>query len=221
MSLERYQKFHQEQRSFNVYIRLVKGKVITYEIPSPPHAALVAELILIIEGWTNHRLMIYIKLDMTVGNNNDTEYCTDIAIEPRHILTPETRYIPQPRMIIEVGKTESIRSLDSLAGEYFSNSVQSSLIQVSNLALNQPNPSPNITPIVTMANTIPNLIISFGTVPLHQESLAVINNTRVRNDRIIGFLQPNNPACMATGMPNYQINIPSNLLFCGYPEREH
>jgi hypothetical protein len=242
VSLERYQKFRQERRKFNLYVRLVKGKVIAYEMPSPPHSLLTFEIGLMIRTLCN-RLVIYNELDVVVGNNS--EYCADVAIEPRHFPAPGTGYVPRPRMIIEVGRTESFRSLDSLAGEYFSNSAQSSLIQVylsikmfprrlngtaamvamlylrnnqiPNLALNAPNPPANTPPTVTVQNTIPNLVISFGTVPLHQDSLAIINNTGIRNDRIIGFLQPNDPACTVAGMPNYQINIPSNLLFRGFP----
>lgn len=244
VTLERYQKFLQEHRRFGVYVRLFKGRVIAYELPSPPHASLVADLIPILAGWTN-RLKLYAELDMIVGNNNDTATCVDFAIEPRHVPAPGTGYVPRPRMIIEVGKTETIESLNSLAGEYFSNSVQSSLVQVylsikmfsrrtndtvamvatlylrnnqvPNLALNQPTPPPNTPPTVPMTNTIPNLVISFGTAPLHQVSRTFINNIGVRSDRIIGFLQPNDPACVAAGMANYQINIPSNLLFCDYP----
>ncbi|PKY60775.1 hypothetical protein RhiirA4_484885 [Rhizophagus irregularis] len=245
VTLEKYhQKFLQEHRRFSVYVRLVKGKVIAYEIPSPPHASLVADLIPILAGWTN-RLKIYAELDMIVGNENDTVNCADIVIEPRHVPAPGTGYVPRPRMIIEVGKTETIESLNSLAGEYFSNSVQSSLVQVylsikmfsrrtndtvamvatlylrnnqvPNLALNQPNPPPNTPPTVPMTNTIPNLVISFGTAPLHQVSRTFINNIGVRNDRIIGYLQNDDPACVAPGMANYQINIPSHLLFQGYP----
>ncbi|CAB5380577.1 unnamed protein product [Rhizophagus irregularis] len=104
VTLEKYhQKFLQEHRRFSVYVRLVKGKVIAYEIPSPPHASLVADLIPILAGWTN-RLKIYAELDMIVGNENDTVNCADIVIEPRHVPAPGTGYVPRPRMIIEVGK---------------------------------------------------------------------------------------------------------------------
>lgn len=242
VSLERYRKFRQERRRFNVYVRLLKGKVIAYDMPSPPHAILTAGMTFMTSNWSNN-LVIFSRLDLTVGNNS--EFTADIAVEPRHAPRPGTGYVPRPRMIIEVGKTETLKSLNEMAGEYFSASVQSSLIQVylsikmfprrvngtaamvamlylrnnqiPNLALNAANPPPNAPATETVQNTTPNLVISFGTVPLHQDSVAIINSTGIRNDRIIGFLQPNDPACTAVGMPNYQINIPSNLLFNGFP----
>ncbi|PKY34057.1 hypothetical protein RhiirB3_532696 [Rhizophagus irregularis] len=193
VTLEKYhQKFLQEHRRFSVYVRLVKGKVIAYEIPSPPHASLVADLIPILAGWTN-RLKIYAELDMIVGNENDTVNCADIVIEPRHVPAPGTGYVPRPRMIIEQSCSSSKFGTKSAK------------------------PPPNTPPTVPMTNTIPNLVISFGTAPLHQVSRTFINNIGVRNDRIIGYLQNNDPACVAPGMANYQINIPSHLLFQGYP----
>ncbi|PKY36134.1 hypothetical protein RhiirB3_458105 [Rhizophagus irregularis] len=71
--------------------------------------------------------------------------------------------------------------------------------------------------MITVQNTQPTLVISFGTAPLHQESIDIINSTGIQNYRFIGFLQPEDIACTNAGMPNYQIDIPSNLLFNGFP----
>ncbi|GBC00657.1 hypothetical protein RclHR1_03930007 [Rhizophagus clarus] len=73
------------------------------------------------------------------------------------------------------------------------------------------------TRLVTIQNTIPNLVISFGTAPLHQEPVDIINSTGIRNYRFTGFLQPGDTACTMPGMPAFQINIPSNLLFSSFP----
>lgn len=125
VSLESYHKFLGERRRFNVYVRLIKGKVIAYEMPSPPHSIATGELNFMIKSWSN-RLNVLSELDITVGNNS--EYCADIAVEPKQVPPPGPGHVPQPRMIVEVGKTESLESLDDLAGEYFSTSAQTSFI---------------------------------------------------------------------------------------------
>lgn len=87
--------------------------------------------------------------------------------------------------------------------------------QIPNLALNRPNPPPN-TPAMIICNTIPNLVISFGTAPLHEPSNFIIN-TGIQNNKITGLFNPNDVVCTAAGLPGYQITIPSNLLFNGFP----
>jgi hypothetical protein len=66
-------------------------------------------------------------------------------------------------------------------------------------------------------NTTPNRVISFGTSPLDQRTVDTINSTGVRNDRIVGFIQPANAICSRAGMEQYQVNIQSELLFNGFP----
>ncbi|PKY57762.1 hypothetical protein RhiirA4_510727 [Rhizophagus irregularis] len=243
VSLENFCKLRAEARKFKIYIRLVKGEIIVYETPSPVHSFTTGYLSNLIGAWSNY-LDVGGELDMTVSH--DTEYISDIVIEPIQPLQPGQQQlgpappgsVPMPRMIIEVGRYESIGSLHSLAKEYFSNSTQTNLIQVylsikifprqsagtaAMVAMiylrdnqipgqNRPNAS-----MITVQNTQPNLVISFGTAPLHQESIDIINSTGIRNYRFIGFLQPEDIACTNAGMPNYQIDIPSNLLFNGFP----
>ncbi|RIA99522.1 hypothetical protein C1645_800578 [Glomus cerebriforme] len=240
--LERYRKFHEEgelKRS-NIYVRLVKGEIIAYEMPSSVHGYVVAELIFLLRGWSN-QLNVISKLDITIGNNS--EYCTDIAAEPKQILPFAPEYIAQPTIIIEVAKSESLSSLNDLTADYFSASVQTNFTQVylaiklfsrrqdstvamlailylhnnqiPNLALTAPNLPLNIPPMIAIANTRPNTAISFGTAPLNYQQVAFINNTDIRNDRLTGFVQKNDIACTQAGMSNYQITIPANLLFPG------
>src|SRR5687767_5683309 len=55
VSLERYRKFRGEGKlkRFNVYIRLVKGEIIAYEMPSPAHGFLAVELATNLSNWSN------------------------------------------------------------------------------------------------------------------------------------------------------------------------
>ncbi|CAG8784364.1 3447_t:CDS:1, partial [Racocetra persica] len=161
--------------------------------------------------------------------------------EPRQTPPPTPGSVLQPTFIIEVARTETLNSLNSLTVDYFSANAQTNLIQVylaikifdrrqdstaamlailylrnnqvPNPALNGPNPPPNTPPMITLANTTPNLAISFGTAPLNKQSTAFINNTGISAGRLTGFLQRTDIACTAAGMPNYQTTIPANLLF--------
>ncbi|KAF0404053.1 hypothetical protein F8M41_009106 [Gigaspora margarita] len=211
----------------------IRGEVIAYEIPSPVHASVAAILSHLLLLWSNRHLVVYSELDITVGTTS--EYCTDIAAEPRQTPPPTPGSVLQPTIIIEVARTETLNSLDSLTVDYFnltqvylaikifdrrqdSTAAMLAILylrnnQVPNPALNVPNPPPNTPPMITLANTTPNLAISFGTAPLNHQSTAFINNTGISIGRLTGFLQCTDIACTAAGMQNYQITIPANLLF--------
>ncbi|CAG8805173.1 23791_t:CDS:1, partial [Gigaspora rosea] len=207
-------------------------------MPGPVHAAVVAILSHLLLLWRNRYLVIYSELDITVGTTS--EYCTDIAAEPRQSPPPTPGSVLQPTIIIEVARTETLNSLDSLTVDYFSANAQTNLTQVylaikifdqqdstatmlailylrnnqvPNMALNVPNPPPNIPSMITLANTTPNLVISFGTTPLNHQSTTFINNTGISTSRLTGFLQCTDIVCTAASMQNYQITIPANLLF--------
>lgn len=243
VSLKRYRKFRGENgniKGLNIYVRLVKGEIIAYDVPGPVHAFVSQQLAFKLRNWSN-RLNVFRRLDITTGNNS--EYCADIAAEPRQIPPPAPGHVPQLTIIIEVAKSESLTSLNDLTADYFSANAQTNLTQVylaikifsrrqdltaamlailylrnnqvPNLALAAPNPPPNTPPTVAFPNTTPNIAISFGTAPLNYQRAAFINNTGIRNDRLTGFVQNNDIACTQAGMPNYQITIPANLLFPG------
>ncbi|CAB5365987.1 unnamed protein product [Rhizophagus irregularis] len=204
VSLENFCKLRAEARKFKIYIRLVKGEIIVYETPSPVHSFTTGYLSNLIGAWSNY-LDVGGELDMTISH--DTEYISDIVIEPIQPLQPGQQQlgpappgsVPMPRMIIESAGTAAMVAMIYLRDNQIPGQ-------------NRPNAS-----MITVQNTQPNLVISFGTAPLHQESIDIINSTGIQNYRFIGFLQPEDIACTNAGMPNYQIDIPSNLLFNGFP----
>ncbi|CAG8543646.1 3866_t:CDS:1 [Ambispora leptoticha] len=228
---ERYQQFrNNEERKFHVFIRLVDGKVIVYDMPSPVHGHLLAEFIYMIRNW-HGQLLVSTDVDLNVGNNT---YSPDILVQP--LLVPVVLpTVMDPRMVLEIGKTESLQSLHDLPGDYFSagtniqvylgikvwprrvngTAAMLALLYLRNNVI--PNPSSNTPPTITLPNTVPNITISFGTAPLNHELLAFVANTSIPNHRITGFLQPGDIACTAPNMPNYQIAISTNLLFFGNP----
>ncbi|CAG8828015.1 33012_t:CDS:1, partial [Racocetra persica] len=68
VSLERYRKFRGEGelKRFNLYVCLVRGEVIIYEMPSPAHALVAARLSYLLLLWSNSHLIVYSGLDITV-----------------------------------------------------------------------------------------------------------------------------------------------------------
>jgi hypothetical protein len=72
------EEFHGARR-FKIYIRLVKGDVIAYEMPSPAHSYVAGYLSYLIRAWS-HYLEVGNELDMTVSRN--TEYISDVTVEP-------------------------------------------------------------------------------------------------------------------------------------------
>ncbi|GES79634.1 hypothetical protein GLOIN_2v1578326 [Rhizophagus clarus] len=246
VSLERYRKFRGEgelKRS-NIYVRLVKGEIIAYEMPSSAHGYTATELAFVLKTWSNGQLNVICEQNITTGNN--TEYCADFVAEPEQIPPPGPGYEAQPTIIIEVAKTETLTSLNDCASDYFSASArytqtnstgvylgikmfsrrQNSTVamlailylrnnQVPNPAANVQNPPPNTPPMIVMANTIPNLAISFGTAPINYQRTAFVNNTGIQNDRLTGYVQSNDIPCTRAGMQDYQLTIPANLIFPG------
>ena len=220
-----------ELKRSNIYIRLVKGEIIAYEKPCSVHGFVAAQLMFKLQGWSN-KLCVLSELDIAVGNNS--EYCADIAAEPIQIPPPAPGYEAQPTIIMEVARSETLSSLNDLTADYFSafTSTQvylaikifsrrqdstAAMLAILYLRNNQvPNPPPNIPPpMITIANTIPNIAISFGTAPLNYQRAAFIKNTGIPNDRLTGLVQSNDIACTRAGMPNYEITIPANLIFPG------
>ncbi|RIA89408.1 hypothetical protein C1645_824864 [Glomus cerebriforme] len=86
VSLENFRKLRTKLKKFKIYIRLVRGEIIMYEIPSPVHSFTTGYLSKLIGAWSNY-LDIGSKLDMTLRHN--TEYISDIVIEPMQPLQPE------------------------------------------------------------------------------------------------------------------------------------
>src|SRR5436305_6326168 len=97
-------------------------------MPSPAHAFVAQEFATNLRIWSNRQLNVLSELDITTGNNS--EYCTDIAAEPTQIPPPAPGYVPQPTIIIEVARTETLTSLDDLTVDYFSANAQTNSTQV-------------------------------------------------------------------------------------------
>ena len=63
-------------------------------------------------------------------------------------------------------------------------------------------------------NTVPDIIISFGTVPLHPNTIGFLMNIGVPLANIVG-VGFSATACNTSGIPIYQLHIPAIELFNG------
>ncbi|CAG8522703.1 11616_t:CDS:2 [Racocetra fulgida] len=221
--LERYLKFCEKEQKFHVFIRLKKGNVIAYDMTSSVHGAVQSKLSSFMDCWSD-QFIVRNDVDITVGQNS--VYCPDI----------------QSKNGCRNWETESLDSLNDLAGEYFSarTNIQIYLAikiwprrtddtaamlallylrnnVIPNPVLNSSNPPLNTQPTITLPNTVPNPAISFGTAPLHHQPLMFVQNTGIPHHRITGLLQHGDIACTTSGMINYEITIPANLLFNAFP----
>ncbi|GES73222.1 hypothetical protein GLOIN_2v1475899 [Rhizophagus clarus] len=102
--------------------------VLSGSVSSPARLFVAGTLIRSIYVWSNY-------LDVGVGLDVTASHISDVVVEPWQHLQPGQQRVlpgpgsvPQPRMIIEVRRNESIGNLHSLSREYFSASTQTNLI---------------------------------------------------------------------------------------------
>ncbi|CAG8640686.1 4720_t:CDS:1, partial [Paraglomus occultum] len=125
---------------------------------------------------------------------------------------------PYPTLVVEVGNSESVSSLHDLSTGYFSlrTTIQiylaikwfpirqdgtRAMLALRYLCTNQ-------------INTVPDIIISFGTAPLHLSTIGFLMSIGVPLANIVG-VRFSAIACNASGIPIYQLHIPAIELFNG------
>jgi len=216
------------ERGLLCKIALVGGKVIIYELNSKTHGKVQTEIVRQLGNFNvnhaNNGLEVATEVDILLGPN--TVRRSDNFLMPRGLPNrPPGQGMdggtePYPTFVAEVGYSESLDSLHSLAVEYFN---ARSTIQVylavkiwarrddntfSALALlyrrNAPNPT-----------TTPVQAISFGSARIHGNSLNTMPG--VIPPLITGNHGALPQACDGGGLPAFHINIPLANLYHGVP----
>ena len=221
VSLKAYIKYCEIERKFPVRIRLVEGKIIAHELPLTEHGAVSWRIGALIYTW-NNQLHGVQEEDLIVGPNS--YYTADLTIRPRGRRRPlpgqasNSNGRPYPTLVVEVGNSESFPSLHDLSTGYFS---PRTTIQIyiaikifpirqdgtrAMLALRYLRTNQN--------NTVPDIIISFGTAPLHPNTIGFLTNIGVPLANIVG-VGFSATACNTSGIPIYQLHIPAIELFNG------
>ncbi|CAG8663827.1 11255_t:CDS:1 [Funneliformis mosseae] len=222
ISRGKFQEFSEREPRISVKFRLIDGKIEAYEMPIEHHSIAQGELIYIMRSWSD-QLKVMGENDIIVGPRS--LYRCDICVRPMNRSLPQTARAVNtsgriyPTLVVEVGNTESVNSLHGLAAEYFSTytTIQLYLVikifpprqdnTVALLALlysrNNPNP------------TIPIIVKSFGTASLHISTQRYLQSTVNVPVNIITGVGFGAVACDGPGIGDYQVAIPTNLLFNG------
>ncbi|CAG8452840.1 10227_t:CDS:2 [Ambispora gerdemannii] len=194
----------------------VSVKTYIYEVPLDPHAMVQGELSVVMGNWNRRLLSVIGEVDIIVGPRS--VYRPDLSIRPNRRQRPPFRQAinssgnPYPTMVVEIGNTESVRSLHELVAGYFS---PRTTIQIY-LAIKLFPPRQDGLYLRNNQNPIvPTIAKSFGTAPLHVSVQNYLHNfAGFPADGITGVGFGSGP-CNGANLPDYQIAIPTISLFNG------
>ncbi|CAG8760213.1 6468_t:CDS:1 [Dentiscutata erythropus] len=224
VSLETYTKYCKAERKLPVKIRLIDGNIIAYEVTLADHGVVVCEISNLIYGWDDQLNGAFAE-DLIL----ESSYCTaDLTIRPRDLPPPHPGHesnssgAPYPTMVTEVGYIETVSSLHDLSTRYFSSRTTIQIYLVIKLfPIRQDHTRAMLAMRYLRTNqypTAPDVVISFGTAPLHNKTIDfLLNNMGVPDANITGVGRFNAIACNGPRIPNYQLNIPAAELFNGTP----
>jgi len=216
ISLESYQNFCKAEKNLPVKIRLVNGEIVAYEIPLGPHGTVAGELSALIRGWSN-QIICTAEDDINVTPNS--HFTTDYTFQPRRLPPPPVGQACNslgwafPNMVVEVGYSESIRSLHRWAPFYLSRHTTIMIylaikIYPSNTMVAMLYQRTSQTP------NIPTIVILFGMRPIHNR---VVNFFLNMGANITGIGRLGAPTCNAPNIPTYQLHIPAVEIFHHIP----
>jgi hypothetical protein len=227
VSLEGFLRYIGREPNIAVQMRLIDGKVIAYELPLTPHSETV-ERILTRVAFPTLQLPLIDQLhtgseaDTIVGPNSI--FKADGKVTPGQRPQPpagqgcDSTGAPYPTMVVEVGYSESLKSLHELAVHYFSARTTIRLyLAIKIFGRRQNGTKALLALLYTRPNPLPTSVISFGTAPLANVTLGYLRRQGIPNNTITGFGRFGAPACNAPGIATYQISLPAAELFNGVP----
>ncbi|KYR01410.1 hypothetical protein DLAC_02000 [Tieghemostelium lacteum] len=160
----------------------------------------------------------------TAAIPNNVSYEPDQSIKPQNRVGPQANNtgLPFPTLVVEVGYSQSLQSLNTKALQYLNPNINIQMV----ICVKIWNRCPNNTFRALMmfyrrgfAGTNPEQIISFGTAPLHHETRNTINGWNLNANQLSGFGITVNgiptPVCNQAGMALYTLQIPSADLYNG------
>jgi len=222
VSLEAYVKYCNTERKLPVKIRLANGKIMAYEVSHTDHSVVTIEIVCLMKAW-NDQLDGASGEDLTVDQNS--YYTADLTIRPPGLRRapagrePNPKGTAYPTMVVEVGVSETISSLHDLARNYFSPRTTIQIYLAIKLFPTRTNGTRAMLALrylrTNQNNTVPDVILSFGTAPLHYSTIDFLTNivgVPLANITGVGFSAI---ACNAPGIPDYQVHIPVAELFNG------
>ncbi|CAG8607011.1 2903_t:CDS:2 [Acaulospora morrowiae] len=206
VSLEAYINFCKTEQKLPVRIRLVDGKVIAYEVPLSNHGMVAGEIAFLIHSW-NNQLRHVQEEDLVVSQNS---YLTaDVTIRPLDL--PPSPADQEPNSDEGAYPTMVVESFDIL---FFSTNDYSNL-PYNQTAFHSSRRYNALRYLCTNQNQmVPDVVKSFGTAPLHRNTIDFLLNDVGVKITGVGFTAT---TCNAPSIPNYQLHIPTVELFHGSP----
>ncbi|CAG8693829.1 28830_t:CDS:1 [Dentiscutata erythropus] len=203
---------------------MIDGNVIAYEVPLSDHGAVVIKFAFLIHEWDDQLNQI-VEEDLVL---EDTSHCTaDLTIKPRDLPRPRPGHEsnsnggPYQTLVFEVGTTEAVSSLHDLSARYFSPQTTIQIyIAIKLYPIRQDNTRAMFAMRYLRTNqhpTVLDVVISFGTAPLHQSVIGyLLNDMSVPDANITGVGRSDDAiACNGPSIPDYQLNIPAAELYNG------
>ncbi|CAG8459722.1 6464_t:CDS:2 [Paraglomus brasilianum] len=222
VSLGDYIKYRKTDRKLPVRIRLVDGKILAYEVPLTSHGAVVGRISKMVVVWNNQLDCAY-EEDLIVGLNS--YYTADLTIRPQGLPRAPAGQEPNsdgnayPTMVVEVGNSEPVPSLHDLSAGYFSPRTTIQIYLAIKLFPIRQNGTRAMLALRYLRtnhnNTVPDIIISFGTASPHSSTIEFLTNVvgvPPANITGVGFSAT---ACNTPGLPDYRLHIPVIELFNG------
>ncbi len=211
-----------KETGLTVNVRLLDGKVIIHEVPLGSHGAVAGEIGRQMVIWHND-LRIFVERDVIVNMNSVLH--PDGSIQPYQLPRPpvgqdcDSSGWAYPTVVVEVGLSEGLESLHSLAGRYFSVRTTIQVYIAIKIFGYRRNGTRTLVAFV-YEHTSPNprrpiLIKSFGTASMHRRSVRFFIRKGIPNHNITGFGRFSAPPCNGSGIQIYQINIPAAAIFHG------
>ena len=222
---ETYLKFCDGEPKVPVKHRFVDGKVIAYEIPLDPHSVVQGVLTGEMYTWNRCELDVMGETDVTV-NTRDV-YRPDACIRPQQRRQPPQRQAvnatgnPYPTMVIEIGSTESLNSLHELATGYFSPRTNIRMYLAIKLFPRRRDRTFALLALFYRRDqlnpTVPCIAKSFGTANLHISTTRFLLNIPNFPANSLTGVGCGQVACDGPNLPDYQLAIPTRLLFDDVP----
>ena len=222
---ETYLEFCNGEPKVSVKHRFVDGKVIAYEIPLNPHSVVQGVLTGEMYTWNRCELDVMGETDVTV-NTRDV-YRPDACIRPQQRRQPPQRQAvnatgnPYPTMVIEIGSTESLNSLHELATGYFSPRTNIRMYLAIKLFPRRRDRTFALLALFYRRDqlnpTVPCIAKSFGTANLHISTTRFLLNIPNFPANSLTGVGCGQVACDGPNLPDYQLAIPTKLLFDDVP----
>jgi len=190
-----------------------------YELPSDPHECAIAKFLSLLDQ-TAAGLNGFTRGSPRLGTAAIGDKEPDVAFTPdgRPPAGVTSEGGAWPTLIVEVGWSETHDQLIADKNFWLSAATGVQIVIIIRIFARVGRANPPSVPMLMIqfvrGNAVPTAVVSFGTRPLHYQTIPVTN--ALGGPAITGVLVGGG-ACNAPGLVPYQVQLPTALLFTGAP----